>query len=234
MTNDGRRSSSSSPNRGDRQRQTEIQETTDQISRRGSSSSNRLGSPIGDFATRRETYQADSQRSASNPELLARQARIQANPEIQARLQANELARQARIQEYRERRQQPGFESASDRIVREYRERRQQPGFESASDRIMREYRERRQQQGQNLDNSFEGRLVAFATETLMEDPDKVFPDKGPKNSHEHEMVWAIVGELSGRSYPRYNYLRNHPKYSELKDWTLNEFHKWQEENAQS
>ena len=81
-----------------------------------------------------------------------------------------------------------------------------------------------------------EGSLVAFTTDKL-EDPEKVFPDEGPKNSHEHEMIWAIIGHFKGKMYPRYSYLEHEKyqkRYRELRKWTLDEFAKWQEANSKS
>ncbi|GCF10281.1 hypothetical protein [Dictyobacter arantiisoli] len=75
--------------------------------------------------------------------------------------------------------------------------------------------------------------LVEFATDILMENPDKVFSDNGPSNAHEHELIWAIIGDLKGESYPRYAYLRQEKyqtRYQELREWTLKEFDKWQKE----
>ncbi len=63
--------------------------------------------------------------------------------------------------------------------------------------------------------------LSDFATETLMGDPEKVFPGQGPKNSHKNEMIWATIGNIQGIHLPMYEYLQGEQykeQYDELEN----------------
>ena len=76
--------------------------------------------------------------------------------------------------------------------------------------------------------------LTEFGTVMLM-DESKVFTGKGPKDFTEKQMVRDILGNLNADIYPAHNYLQSNEekqaRYQELKEWTRDEFAKWQAEN---
>jgi hypothetical protein len=187
---------------------------------------------------RRKEKQMPSERMERNRERDSRPEARESRPSSSSSFDVLRDRRRERI----ERREDLRHLSAEDanaflnspggRRMTEMRERRERRGrIERREMREMEEAMEKGEEQKTQSD--IEKQLSDFATAVLMEDPSKEYPGKGPKNAHENEIVWAVVGELTGRPFPRNAYLRDDPRYPELQEWTLNEFQEWQAKNIQ-
>jgi len=79
--------------------------------------------------------------------------------------------------------------------------------------------------------------LTEFSIDTLMEDSDRVFHGKGPKNYPDREMAWDIIkrakGELTRASYATrsdFKNIKDKTRYEELGKWVRDEFKEWKKE----